>query len=69
MQEAFPLICNYGFGTLGLNRIEGFVDTENTSCKKAVEKLNFKHEGTMRNCEIKDGKFLSVAIYAKLKTD
>ena len=69
MQEAFPLICKYGFETFGLNRIEGFVDNENTSCRKAVEKLDFKHEGTMRNCEIKDGKLLSVAIYAKLKTD
>lgn len=69
MQEAFPLICNYGFETLGLNRIEGFVDSENSSCKKAIEKLNFKLEGTMRECEIKDGKFLSVDIYSKLKND
>lgn len=69
MQEAFPAICNYGFETLNLNRIEGFVDSENSSCKKAVEKLNFKLEGTMRECEVKDGKFLSVDIYSKLKTD
>ncbi|WP_299568106.1 GNAT family N-acetyltransferase [uncultured Pedobacter sp.] len=69
MQEAFPLICSYGFDTLGLNRIEAFVETENSNCKKAIEKLNFKHEGTMRNCEIKDNKFLSIAIYSKLKND
>lgn len=69
MREAFPAICNYGFETLNLNRIEGFVDSENSSCKKAVEKLNFKLEGTMRECEVKDGKFLSVDIYSKLKTD
>ncbi len=69
MQEAFPLICNYGFEILGLNRIEGFVDSENSSCQKAVEKLNFKLEGIMRDCEIKDGKLLSLAIYAKLKSD
>ncbi|MNK00042.1 putative ribosomal N-acetyltransferase YdaF [compost metagenome] len=69
MQEAFPLICNYGFETLGLNRIEGFVDGDNLNCKKAMEKLNFKYEGTMRDCEIKDGNFLSVDIYSKLKSD
>lgn len=69
MQEAFPLICNYGFNELGLHRIEGFVDSQNASCKKAVEKLHFKYEGTMRDCEIKDGKFLSIDIYSKLKTD
>ena len=69
MQEAFPIICNYGFEKLGLNRIEGFVESENINCKKAVEKLNFKLEGIMRDCEIKDGKPLSIAIYSKLKTD
>lgn len=69
MQEAFPLICNYGFEKLGLNRIEGFVDSENISCKKAIEKQNFKLERTMRDCEIKDGKFLSVDIYSRLKRD
>jgi len=69
MQEAFPLSCNYGFETLGLNRIEGFVDSENRNCKKAIEKLNFNLEGTMRDCEIKDGKFLSIDIYSRLKAD
>ncbi len=69
MQEAFPLIWDYGFNKLDLNRIEGFVDSENINCKKAVERLNFKFEGTMRDCEIKEGKYLSVDIYSKLKND
>nr|WP_315164628.1 GNAT family protein [uncultured Flavobacterium sp.] len=69
MQEAFPLICDYGFNKLDLNRIEGFVDSENINCKKAVERLNFEFEGTMRDCEIKEGKYLSVDIYSKLKND
>lgn len=69
MQEAFPIICNYGFEKLHLNRIEGFVDNENENCKKAIEKMNFKLEGTMRACEIKNGKYLNVDIYSKLKND
>ena len=69
MQEAFPVICDYGFNSLGLNRIEGFVDSKNHNCKRAVEKLGFKLEGTMRECELKEGKFLNVDIYAKLKSD
>lgn len=69
MQEAFPLICDYGFNKLDLNRIEGFVDSENKNCKRAIERLNFTHEGTMRACEIKDGKYLDVDIYSKLKSD
>lgn len=69
MKEAMPLICNYGFDKLGLHRIEGFVETDNINCKTAMAKLNFRHEGTMRDCEIKNGKFISLDIYAKIKND
>ena len=41
MKEAMPLICNYGFNSLGLHRIEGLVETENKNCKKAMAKLDF----------------------------
>ena len=66
MTEAMPLICSYGFDTLGLHRIEGIVETENINCKNAMAKLDFRHEGTMRECEIKNGEFISLDIYAKL---
>lgn len=68
LAEAMPAICNYGFENLGLHRIEGIVETENLNCKKAMAKLDFRHEGTMRDCEIKNGQFISLDIYAKLKT-
>jgi [ribosomal protein S5]-alanine N-acetyltransferase len=67
MKEAMPLICNYGFENLGLHRIEGIVETENKNCKNAMAKLDFQHEGTMKECEIKNGKFISLDIYAKVK--
>ncbi|MCS2893631.1 GNAT family N-acetyltransferase [Parabacteroides faecis] len=66
MQEAFPLICNFGFKKLNLHRIEGFVDTENLNCIKSLKMLDFTHEGTMKECEIKNGKYISIDIYAKL---
>ena len=69
MKEALPLICDYGFNHLGLHRIEGIVETENSICKNAMDKLDFKLEGTMKDCEIKNGKFISLDTYAKLKTD
>jgi ribosomal-protein-alanine N-acetyltransferase len=69
MQEAFPIICSYGFTHLKLNRIEGFVNSENQNCKKAIEKMNFKIEGTMRECEFKNGRYLNVDIYSKLQND
>ncbi|MEM6265238.1 MAG: GNAT family protein [Bacteroidota bacterium] len=70
MSEAMHCICNYGFDQLGLHRIEGFVESENQNCKKAMAKLDFTYEGTMKDCEIKNGRYISVDIYAKLrKTD
>lgn len=67
MKEAMPLICNYGFDNLGLHRIEGFVESKNKNCKNAMAKLDFQYEGTMKECEIKNGKFISLDIYAKVK--
>lgn len=69
MTEAMPIICNYGFNNLGLHRIEGFVDSDNINCKKAMSKLNFQYEGTMRDCEMKDNKFISLDIYAIIKIE
>lgn len=69
MTEILPLICKYGFDSLGLHRIEGFVENDNQNCKRAMAKLDFEHEGTMKDCEIKNGKFISLDIYAKLNDD
>jgi len=68
MTQAMPIICEYGFSELGLHRIEAFVETENTACKNAMRKLGFMLEGTMRDCEIKDGGFISLDVYSKLSS-
>ena len=65
MKEVLPLISDYGLTKLKLNRIEGFVETDNMNCKNAMSKLDFKNEGTMKDCEIKNGKLISVDVYAK----
>ena len=67
MTEVMPIICNYGFDNLELHRIEGLVETDNLNCKNAMKKLDFKLEGTMKDCEVKNGKFISLDIYAKFK--
>jgi len=69
MKEGMNLILKYSFEELGLHRIEGFVESENKNCKRGLAKLNFIHEGTMRACEVKNGKLISLDIYSKLKTD
>lgn len=67
MTEAMPLICSYGFDHLGLHRIEGFVESNNENCKRAMAKLDFTHEGTRKDCEMKNGEYISLDIYVKLK--
>jgi ribosomal-protein-alanine N-acetyltransferase len=67
MTEAMPLICKYGFDKLNLHRIEAFVESDNTNCKNAMRKIDFQHEGTMIDCEIKNGKYISLDIYSKIK--
>ena len=67
MKEVMPALFKAGFETLGLIRIEGFLESENWKCKQALEKINFQQEGTMREFEIKDGKYIDVDIYAIIK--
>lgn len=67
MKEVLPLISDHGFNKLKLSRIEGFVETENLNCKNAMSKLDFKNEGIIKDCEMKNGKLISLYIYAKTK--
>lgn len=67
MAKAVPLICRYAFENLGLNRIEAFVETANQSSKNLLTKLHFEHEGTMKDCEMKNNNFISLDIYALFK--
>ncbi len=69
LKEVMPVLFREGFEILGLNRIEGYVLSDNVKCKSALEKIHFKYEGTMRDCEIKDGQLISVDIYAVLKRE
>lgn len=64
--EIIPEILNYAFVHLNLHRIEAFVEMKNQTCKKVLDKLHFNFEGTMIDCELKAGGFISVDIYSKI---
>ncbi len=66
VQEAMTCVCDHGFGVLGLHRLEAFVESENTSCKRVMDKIGFVYEGCMKDCEYKNGRFISLWIYARL---
>lgn len=69
MKQIMPKLFKIGFNNLNLNRIEGFVDSKNTKCKNALEKINFTYEGTMRENEIKNNEKIDVDFYAILKSE
>ncbi|MBS4042205.1 MAG: GNAT family N-acetyltransferase [Chitinophagaceae bacterium] len=65
MLEALLTICDYAFDALKLNKIEAFVETENENSKNLLRKLGFQHNGTMKNCELKNDKWISLDIFSK----
>ncbi len=64
VSEAMQTIINYGFKEMNLHRISAEVEDDNPASKAVLKKLGFLHEGTMKQCEIKDGRFINLEIYA-----
>lgn len=49
MVEAVKLVCNYGFSTLGLHRIEAACIPDNNRSIRVLEKAGFQREGLLRS--------------------
>src|SRR5690606_12507200 len=63
-------ILNYGFETLGLNRIELKADERNVQSRKAILKLGATEEGTLRqHMKIHDGFIRNTVFYSILKSE
>ena len=63
MSESLPLAMLFGFKEMNLARIEAEVETENEQSKRVLEKLKFTSLQTKKNCEIKNGKYISLDVY------
>lgn len=48
MSEAVAAIISYGFGKMGLRRIEAIIDIANERSKGVLLKLGFQYEGNLR---------------------
>ncbi|WP_294214465.1 GNAT family N-acetyltransferase [uncultured Chryseobacterium sp.] len=64
--EAGHAACRYAFEFMSVHRIEAVVETENLGSRKVMKSLGFEYEGTMRDCEIKNDRWISLEMYAKL---
>ncbi|MGP4064282.1 GNAT family N-acetyltransferase [Oceanobacillus sp. M65] len=67
--EAIRELMNYAFEELNLHRIEAKVEPENKNSIRLLQNLEFTFEGTLRDAEKAKGRFVDLAMYAKLSTD
>ncbi|GGG38722.1 N-acetyltransferase [Christiangramia forsetii] len=68
IQESANILFDYLFEDLKLHRLEAYVESENESSSKTLKNLGFNYEGRMKDCEIKNNEYISIDIYAKIKT-
>lgn len=66
MPEATLAVMTYAFENLGLHRLYAYVESENQNSKKVLVKIGFVYEGTMKECEMKNGKWIDLEMYAIL---
>lgn len=69
MTEALKAVLSYGFVDLGLNRIEATPLAINPSSQHLLIKLGFKHEGTLRQRILFQGKFEDQLCFGLLREE
>lgn len=67
--EAARALVRYGFGELGLHRIQGRHFTRNPASGRVLQKLGMQLEGVHRDAYCRWGAFEDVAAYALLASD
>ncbi|MDI6784549.1 MAG: GNAT family protein [bacterium] len=67
--EVTQLMVEYGFQTLGLNRIQLHVWSENIAGLKAYERAGFKQEGLLRQAMFHEGKFCDFYVMSILREE
>ncbi|WP_236207697.1 GNAT family N-acetyltransferase [Pseudomonas tohonis] len=69
MRECLEAAIGHGFDAMRLHRIEAVVDTDNAASSGLLRRLGFVHEGVRRECEYKDGRYLSLDCFGLLERD
>lgn len=69
LSEALPVLIDFGFEIMNLNRIEALVFPENENSSRLLKKFNFQFEGTLRQNYFCKGKYRDEQCYALLRDD
>ena len=65
--EAVQAIVEYGFSEANLERIQASVYAWNEASSRVLVKAHFVYEGCMRRHAFKDGQFVDMLLYARLR--
>jgi [ribosomal protein S5]-alanine N-acetyltransferase len=69
MHEALVAVVGYGFGVLGLNRLEADIDPRNVASRRSLERLGFQREGYMPERWIVEGEVTDIEFFGLLVKD
>lgn len=69
MGEALEVLLEFGFGALGLNRMEADIDPRNAASLRTAERLGFVQEGLLRERWLVNGEVCDTALYGLLLRD
>jgi [ribosomal protein S5]-alanine N-acetyltransferase len=69
LSEVFPIVIDYLLKEKEVHRIEALVEEGNSDSNRSLERVGFIYEGTMRDCEIKEGQYISLRMYSLLSSD
>lgn len=67
--EALKAVVDHAFTTMNIHRIFAESEDDNPGSIATLKKLGFQYEGTKRECEIKNGRFINLEMYALLNKD
>ena len=66
---AVKVLTNFGFETMGWNRIEAMIDHDNEASKKVVTRAGYEHEGLLRQRVVRaDGSIIDMDVYSVLQS-
>lgn len=69
MTAAVRLLVDHALTVWRLNRVEIIVATENRRSRAIPERLGFREEGTLRQLQLVEGRFLDCVSYSMLAAD
>jgi aminoglycoside 6'-N-acetyltransferase len=67
--QAQRLLVTYLFDTTTAERVEAYTDVDNEIEQRALEKVGFTREGTVRSAQFRGGRWCDIYVYGLLRGD